>query len=501
MQTLTRPAKLSGPLSHPRRPRRRFSPLMFIGAAVTLLIILGAGVFLVVRPHLGTHADNVNMDCSLIVPPNPLTAQGLATPYQLIATDANNGPCNESNPNQAAFVQGAVLDPTTGQISVYDPLVIDAGTQPAAAPVVPTLPKNAIVALWFGFNGNNLTLVGNKNTLNQAHCVNGADGSIFNQVAYCNAVAFFQAANQAIQQGLLKVPALGTARDGLPCPTTRDFSVVDMDPSDNVTTTYLVLPNGQTAQVTAANQQALPNAVQQDNGSDNGLLTRGIDPALGCSPWMAPDLANPGNLTTALPLNEIQASLYQKAPVALVPAGDDMVVVNNNQPDLDKLNAYRRGVDQPQVYSLYQASTKQFCANLRAIAPQRLLLDSQFTQNVPSPAANMANNLFTFLAQRFVTTYGPNGLNCVGLLHMPDPVSVKFDGNGVAISATINVNGTGGTNSSAPNCKVNGTTINGCSGTTTINGQSCTFSFADNTVNLVCGQGGNGQYDKDHDNK
>jgi hypothetical protein len=61
-------------------------------------------------------------------------------------------------------VQGAVINPATGQISVYNPLVIDQGTTPAAAPTVPTLPAGGIVAVWFGFNGNTLSLVGADQT-------------------------------------------------------------------------------------------------------------------------------------------------------------------------------------------------------------------------------------------------------------------------------------------------------------------------------------------------
>ena len=45
---------------------------------------------------------NPNPNCTLIVPANPLTAAGLATPYQLTATNAGNGPCNEANANQSA---------------------------------------------------------------------------------------------------------------------------------------------------------------------------------------------------------------------------------------------------------------------------------------------------------------------------------------------------------------------------------------------------------------
>src|SRR5690349_18095575 len=65
----------------------------------------------------------LNPDCTLIVPVNPLTAAGLATPYQLVATNPVNGPCHETNADQAAFVEAAVINLITGQISIYHPLV------------------------------------------------------------------------------------------------------------------------------------------------------------------------------------------------------------------------------------------------------------------------------------------------------------------------------------------------------------------------------------------
>src|SRR5207244_7947417 len=97
---------------------------------------------------------------------------------------------------------------------------------------------------------------------------------------------FFQAANQAIRAGKLVPPPLGQGQDGLPCPTTRDFSIVDQDQSDNVTTTYLVTASGQIAQDTKANATALGGQVQK-NGSDERLITL-VDKALSCTPWMAP---------------------------------------------------------------------------------------------------------------------------------------------------------------------------------------------------------------------
>lgn len=113
-----------------------------------------------------------------------------------------------------------------------------------------------------------------------------------------------------------------------------------------------------------------------------------------------------------------------------------MVLVNHN-PNLAKLNAYRIGVDQRTVESLDQASTTRYCQNLLNIAPRRLQRGAHLTKRQPSPDKAVANSLFTFLAQRFVTTYGADGLNCVGLLNKPDPITLTKDDNGVTIDAAI----------------------------------------------------------------
>jgi hypothetical protein len=97
---------------------------------------------------------------------------------------------------------------------------------------------------------------------------------------------------------------------------------------------------------------------------------------------------------------------------------------------------YRVGVDQLPVQSLAVASTKTYCTNLLAVAPQRLLLDQPFTQQAASPDPAVANNLFTFLTQRFVATYV--NLNCQTFVHQKNPITVKT-ANGVAIDARINV--------------------------------------------------------------
>src|SRR5258708_18274098 len=114
------------------------------------------------------------------------------------------------------------------------------------------------------------------------------------------------------------------ANDGKPCPSVRDFGLVDMDQSDNVITAYLVTANGQTAQMTTANAAALQNTQTQANGSDNRLLAVALDGALGCTPWIAPHLADPGHMFPALPPNELQAAAHQTHPVPRVPAGEPL---------------------------------------------------------------------------------------------------------------------------------------------------------------------------------
>lgn len=481
--------KLDSSSYYTRSRRRGFSPLILVGVLVTVVIALGVGGVVFLLPRMGSHAAGaVNADCTLIVPAHPLTAAGLATPYQLTATDPNNGPCNEANPNQSAFVQGAVIDTATGKISVYDPLVVDKGTQPAAAPVMPQLTATSVVGLWFGFNGNNLKLHGTNGSLWEGHCVNGIRGSIFGQFSYCNTPAFFKAANQAIAAGSLVPPALGTANDGLPCPTVRDFSVVDQDQSDNVQTQYLATPDGRTAQFSAANQGNLQNATVISNPSDNALLTRFINPALGCQSWQAPDLTNNGNMVSALALDELQAAADQKAPIALVPLTDPMTLVadgNNNVQSLTKTNLYRQGVDQTPAANHGQASGTTYCKNLVQTGLPRLAMDKPMTINATTPDAAAANSLFTFLAQRFQASY--TNLNCQQRLGKPNPVQTQTDNNGVVISATLNV-ANGGGDGGTLSCSVNGTVLAGCTGTTTINGQNCTFALDQKArrVNITC---------------
>jgi hypothetical protein len=392
------------------------------------------------------------VSCRIVVPANPLSATGLATPYQLEGppgmTPQQSG-CTMANfANLGAFVQATILDPATGKLSVYEPLVITQGTQPAAAPVAPTLPAGAVVTIDFGFNGTNLTQVGaTPGTLGQGRCVNGLGGSIFGQVSFCNGTAFFQAAAQAVAAGRLTVPAAGTsAKTGQPCPTTRSFTMIDQDQSDNVTTQYLLTANGQTAQMNAANKTALAGATTINNGSDNALLAAFLDPTLGCTPFTAPDLSQGGTPGTSQALDELSAIKNQAAPIALVPENDEMVLVNNAF-SVAKTNLYRAQVGQPPISAANQAtdSPANYCQNMVNVQTPFLQNNQATLATGTSPVPAVGNNLFTFLANRLNMSF--TNLNCQNF-GLKNPVTVTLDGNGVATAATLNVaqqQATGGT--------------------------------------------------------
>ncbi|KAF9331774.1 hypothetical protein BG006_005398 [Podila minutissima] len=239
-------------------------------------------------------AQNNAENCILQLPTNPLTAEGLSTPFILV-----KGSCDQNNPNHRVFVEATIFDPNTKTFSVYLPLVINEGTQPAIEPVVPTLPQNAVVSLWVRAKANSITLTGSTQT-----CVE----------ASCNAPAFFSAVQAADEgQGII-IPHVGYDKMGRPCPTTRFFGVI-------ARTTYLQTNGGQFAQATEANRNALKQFTEISSGSDNVRKSAFSERALGCTPLQAPSMMEQGVMLSSMALNELF----------------------NNQPSLNKANTYRRG--------------------------------------------------------------------------------------------------------------------------------------------------------------
>ena len=370
-----------------------------------------------------------SMNCTLAVPSNPLTAAGLATPYVL-----GDG-CSEANPNEQAFAEATILAPN-GQVQVYNPLVITQGTTPAMQPAPPKIPSGAKVILDFGFNGTNLVLTGAGAVEQSSGCVDAYGQSLIGEVSACDAVPFYNMANQEIARGTLKISSVGTSLDGEECQVTRNFALVDNDPSDNVYTAYLLNGNGQTAQATAANQAALGDATMIDNGSDNALLGDFVDPANGCTPFTQPDTTSLKGAQSSQALDELSSRVNQKTQIAVVPPNDEMTLVGGAY-SLAKTNTYRSIVDQPLLAantSLTEVAAA-FCMNLTNIAPERDQLDMGRDENFTTPVPATGDNLATFLGNRLSMSFMNLGCQNFGLT---DPVNVTLDGNNVAVAVSYN---------------------------------------------------------------
>ena len=218
------------PVRRGRNSRSRNSRAARIAVPVTAAVALslGAGIFVAAsgggpaKIHQAAASSSqevtstaVNTDCDIIVPAHPLTARGLATPYQLTGpagtSPAASGCQMINSVNLGAFVQATILNTRTGALSVYDPLVVTKGTKPAVAPVVPKLPRHAVITIDIGFNGAILRQAGaTRGALRQGNCTDGEPGSPFGQVSFCNGPNFFKAAFAMERAGRLVIPSVGT---------------------------------------------------------------------------------------------------------------------------------------------------------------------------------------------------------------------------------------------------------------------------------------------------
>jgi hypothetical protein len=239
------------------------------------------------------------------------------------------------------------------------------------------------------------------------------------------------------------MPKLGTASDGQPCLTTRDWSLVDQEQSDNVNTEYIILENGKTGQNSEANRKALNEQgilfKVLKSGFDNRLVPI-MDAALGCSTFEAPSLHDIGNTVPSLALNELFGNANQPQPQALVPDINPLTVrFGQSALTLELLDGYRAGVFQPSV-SESGTSGVDYCNNMDKFAPARYLSMQPIIDKVPSPDLKAADTLLNFLCSRFEKTFSdsqPSGLECNILTKKETRVFGLKNATGQAIACTI----------------------------------------------------------------
>jgi len=418
-------------------------------------------------------------NCILEIPNDPLN-KGLFTPW-FVSSDINSPVrCSQKVPVTAVFVEATILDTDTGNLFVYYPLVVDKGDTPAIDPIKTPLPPNNVVTIHFGTNSESVQLVTkNKHKVSKGdscdsiasmhsmtvsdlkvlnpklkcvslqkgieidvsdnllpgNCVNGNGdkGDLFGQFAYCNAENFFKKANEMIANGLITIPEF-LDKNGEKCPTVRNFAIIDADQSDNVLSSYILTTDLKVAQNTVENNQNLNVLLIADNGSDNRLLNKFYNPAIGCKSFVAPDLLEPLITRSSLALNELQAnSAFLNEQKALIPGINPMALVNNMQ-NLDKVNAYRIGVNQPLLKELSKQNDIEYCQAYENIS---LLFFTKYRNELelsPSPSL-IAENLLNFLVFRYFNSW--RTLTCNILLNknsaivpISDPVTgIVYDNN------------------------------------------------------------------------
>jgi hypothetical protein len=397
---------------------------------------------------------NANSTCDIIVPANPLSAQGLATPFQLTGphgTTPSQSGCEMSNGAKVgAFVQATILDPATGALSVYEPLVITKGTRPDTPNMKlnpPVIPADAVVTIDFGFNGTDLVLAGATPTaLTDGHCVSGQAGSAFGSASFCNGANFFTAVRQAEQKGRLKVPSPGTSSAIVPsggelgtgqsCPVISNFEVAGVDPAESVTTTYLLNPlTGQTAPDNPAYQGYIAGATLLHGNSANTVLDQYVDPILGCTPFEAPNLSDANVPSSSVALDEIAAGAYQPKTAALMPE-NDKVVMNGGASDPGKTTLYREELGQAPLGSQSGKASEpaMYCQNLVNLQTPFLAANRKLLATGQSPVTAAADNLLTFLANDLSASF--TSLGCQQF-NLTNPVTLKRNSSGVTIAATF----------------------------------------------------------------
>jgi len=368
-------------------------------------------------------------NCVMTVPANPTSAEGMATPFVVQG-------CDQTQLALASFVECAIYDGMSN-ITIYHPLVVNNGSVAGVdyiPPIPITVPSGSTVGCWFGSNACSLTLTGPG----ASQCVNGLDGQVFGQFAYCNGDVFMKTLEAAVSAGTITPPAPGSALGGQ-CPTIRDFKMVDQDQSDNVITTYLLTGNNTLAQNTPANAAANPNATELTNGSDNALVDVFLDAALGCKPWKVNSPTSPTGMTAALALNELVANFNPPidASPAHVPLNDPMVLQGGNF-NLQKVNLYRAGVGQPAAQTEADADPLTYCKNF-AVAGIWIQENQANFAGKTSPMPGVAVDLFTFMANRYSASLSQGMLGCLGLLNITNPVTLTTNSAGVVTAASINI--------------------------------------------------------------
>ncbi|KAJ3383370.1 hypothetical protein HDU84_003654 [Entophlyctis sp. JEL0112] len=322
-----------------------------------------------------------------------------------------------------------MFDKATNKLYAYVPLIVNAGSTNFVAPSAPNfyVPNaNTVMYMGCGTNAVTTTLQDTKNGAGLAAANCTASGLV--QYAGCNGANFYGAVNAALTAGTFKAPALAVSPvNNRLCYTDFSCAMVDMDPQDNAPSIYLVSKTNTIAQQTTANLAMAQFTAAQGGttvtiGSDMVVQNIVYDTALQCTDFMIPSaidglmMNTMGNTNIFGIANDLNANSQR---TCLSPLNDAFVTATGTYTAADtqpgsmaftKMNAKRllTGLQPFATVQAAAADAKVFCARFLAYSSDMIF--NAFHVVGMAPAMPVANNMATFLMQRFVASWA--GLGC-----------------------------------------------------------------------------------------
>ena len=362
--------------------------------------------------------------CGLIVPENPLSYQGLNTPYILKSFTGNAADCSVLDQRTTVFVEIVIFDISASTFYIYNPLVVNRLKQIKIYDEIPQLPDQNIVGIWFGSNGVTFKLIDSNNSLHFGDCIDGYNGSIFGNFAYCNARIFFT----TISKYRISIPNIGKTVNGFTCLTTRSFEFNEQYQISNVISSYIVLNSYKIVMKTIKNLSIFKPLFIIISKSNGYILNNYISIATGCTIFAGYDFTEQFIMKTSMILNEIYASLDVEQ--VFIPSTHPSVTIDG-VPNLNKLNLYRIGLNQSTVSEIDYNDSRLYCDGIYKKTPIFLYKHHDLLNNYITPDETLGNSLLNVMISRFLTSW--NTYNCTEVLKVEFPIKYLKDYNNVIV--------------------------------------------------------------------
>lgn len=354
--------------------------------------------------------------CSLITPSFPLTVTGLEDPFILLPQD-NSSNCSIFSKDYSIVIEIVILDLTNYQFYIYNPTIIDNSVNEYIKTTKFSISDNYIIGIWIMSDKISFIL----DTFTE-ECI-----TINDKFAHCNTKVFFETVNNLISANKIILPVLEPH-----CLTTRSFPFLYQYQELGITSKYIISNKQRLFNNTPSQIEIFDVTKIIDNYSNSKLLTDFLNIALKCVSLTGIDLIDMTTRKSSLALNEIQASMQRNQ--AFIPSGHPSVLVDG-KPNLEKLNKYRSGFNQPVLSTLNIEDTKDYCNNIYDETGLYLFMNYKSLSNFKSPNMDISINLIDYMAERFVYTW--NLFNCSVLTNKDIPFNVMKNENGIIISNNI----------------------------------------------------------------